>query len=99
MPVGTAGSGLASDASPDDTFELGIRPEFLELHSRAAPGAVRVHVRSVAELGDHRLVTVALGDHPLVVRSPEGAGVPADSAFLLFPPQHVCLYRQGQLIS
>ncbi len=60
-----------------------------------------VRVRSVAELGDHRLVTVALGtgERPLVVRVPEGAGVPADSAFLLFPPQHLCLYREGQLVS
>jgi glycerol transport system ATP-binding protein len=93
------GFGLAAGASAGDRFELGIRPEFLELDSRPAPGAVRVQVRSVAELGDHRLVTVALGDHSLVVRVPEGAGVPADSAFLLFPPQHLCLYREGQLVS
>ncbi len=96
------GFGLAAGASAGraaDMLELGIRPEFLQLDSRPAPGCVRVQVRSVVELGDRRLVTVALGDHPLVVRVPEGARVPADSAFLRFPPQHVCLYREGQLIS
>ena len=84
-----------------DALELGIRPEFLELDSRPAAGTVPVRVRSVAELGDHRLVTVALGaeDRPLVVRVPEGQGIPTDAAFLRFPPQHVCLYRDGLLIS
>jgi glycerol transport system ATP-binding protein len=107
VPLVSARVAGASDArelgARPEFLELGIRPEFLELGSRPEAGAVPVRVRSVAELGDHRLVTVALGaaaaEHPLVVRVPEGVPIPADDAFLRFPPHRVCLYRDGRLVS
>jgi glycerol transport system ATP-binding protein len=97
------GAGFAdgSAAAAGDALELGIRPEYLELSSRPVQDSLPVRVHGVAELGDHRLVTVALEAerHRLVVRVPDGAEVPTQSGFLRLPPQHLRLYREGRLIS
>ncbi len=101
IPLGAArpsGGGAA-------TWELGIRPEYLRIEARPTAGSVPARVDAVAELGDHRLVTLALGgSHEptlprLSVRVPDGVAIPERDAHLHFPPERIRLYRDGELVA
>jgi len=80
-------------------LELGIRPEFLRLSREPMDGAVPVSVRAAEDLGGFRLVQVALGEHLLQVKLPEEAEVPADRAWLTFPPRWTRLYADGYRVT
>lgn len=79
-------------------FELGIRPEFLNLHFEAFPDSHRVAIKEVEDLGTCKIVTVLFADHLLKVKLPEGEEVPAEFGFLAFPPEWIRLYVDGHLI-
>jgi len=87
--------GVAQDLPADCALELGVRPEFLELHAEAVPGAVEVAVRDVRDLGHFRIVSVAMAGHELKIKVPRARPIPAERGFLRFPPERTMLYRDG----
>ena len=96
IPLGAAADRAAGSRG---TLELGVRPEYLELRTDPAAETVPVRVQAVAELGDHRIVTALLAGRSLKVRVPDGATLPSERAHLHFPPERICLYREGKLVS
>ncbi|HEV7370402.1 ABC transporter ATP-binding protein [Arenibaculum sp.] len=91
--------GRTGRAAGDGRFELGIRPEFVEVAPAGGPGAVPVAVSGVEHLGTHRLVTARLGRHPIKVRLADDRPIPADGLALRFPPERTLLYRDSRLAS
>ncbi|HSK41033.1 MAG TPA: ABC transporter ATP-binding protein [Arenibaculum sp.] len=93
-----------------DRFELGIRPEFVELARAGAQGTVPVTVAAVENRGTHRIVTARFGRQAGRETGRETGGqavkvkigteqpIPADAA-LRFPPGRTLLYRAGRLAS
>lgn len=79
-------------------LELGIRPEFLQLQREHTPDSVPARVMAVEDLGDHVLLTAALGDIELKLRLAEGTELPSEQAWLRFPPEWTKLYADGRLI-
>ena len=79
-------------------MELGIRPIHLELSAEAASGGVPVTVKNVEDQGSFRIVNVALDGKTLRARVPEGGHIPADKAWLTFPPQWSRLFADGRLV-
>ncbi len=80
------------------TLELGIRPEFIELHETPTPGSLAAQVERVEDLGNFRLVTARLASHELKIKLPEGQALPAGTAHLVLPPAWARLYRDGRLV-
>ena len=92
IPVGN-GSGKLSG-----NFELGIRPEFLKLHSQAVKGSHPVTVMAIEDLGNCKIVTVQLAEHSLKVKLPEEQEVPPEAGFLEFQPEWIRLYADSKLV-
>ena len=89
------------DRIPPDTqaLQLGIRPQFLELHDHQSPGSVPVSVIEVEDLGNFQLVELRLGDERIVAKVPEDQPVPTDRAHLRFPPEWTKLYANDRLVA
>ncbi len=79
-------------------FELGIRPEFLELTRSGSAGAIPVQVTGVDDLGTSKLATVRLGSHTLKARLSEEQEIPALDAAIRFPARWTKLYRDSHLV-
>jgi glycerol transport system ATP-binding protein len=79
-------------------LELGIRPMYLEVHSKAVDGSVRAKVRAVEDLGSYMMVTLTLAGKTLKATMPDEKSFPEGEAWLLFPPQWVRLFAGGRLI-
>ena len=56
-------------------------------------------VLAVEDLGNYRMVTVALGDHELKVKIPEEKATPVDSGYLVFKPEFTKLYSDSRLVA
>ena len=80
-------------------YELGIRPEFLRFCGARADGAVPVQIRSVTELGNHKIVSVALREHAVKVRVPDSVSLPAGDAYLEFPSAWTLVFRDGERVA
>lgn len=87
-------SALAGIGQATGKLELGIRPEFLEIADSGIPAAVT----AVEDLGTHLIVTLRLGTATVKAKVGEGRGVPADTAYLRFPPERTLLYADGRLV-
>jgi glycerol transport system ATP-binding protein len=87
-------SALAGIEQATGKLELGIRPEFLEIADSGIPAAVT----AVEDLGTHLIVTLRLGTATVKAKVGEGRGVPADTAYLRFPPERTLLYADGRLV-
>lgn len=97
--IGDAVIQLADSATRlSGKFELGIRPEFLHLHTEKTPGRQPVTVREVENLGNCKIVSVQLAEHTLKVKVGEGQEIPAEKGFLEFPPQWIRIYADGELV-
>lgn len=90
--LGTEAEQLAGD------FELGIRPEFLQLQAVQSPGAHPVTIKEIEDLGNCKIVRVRMDEHELKIKIAEGEEVPAETGFLGFPPEWIRIYKDGQLI-
>ncbi len=88
---------LALDAPPGE-IELGIRPEFVELHAAATGETLPARITKVDDLGNFKLVTARLAGHELKVKVADGREVPAETAHLGFPPRWTRLYADGRLV-
>ena len=83
------------------TLKLGIRPRYLGVAATPGEGTVAARVTDVEDLGTHRLVTLRLGDgggelHAMVH---EDAEVPAEMAYLSFPPDRTKLFADDLLVA
>jgi glycerol transport system ATP-binding protein len=87
-------SALAGIGNATGKLELGIRPEFLEIADSGIPAAVT----AVEDLGTHLIVTLRLGTATVKAKVGEGRSVPADTAYLRFPPERTLLYADGRLV-
>jgi glycerol transport system ATP-binding protein len=79
-------------------LELGIRPIHLEVSAKEVRNGVRATVKTVEDLGSHKIITFVLADNILHAKLPENVPVPDGSAWLVFPPQWVRLFSDGRLV-
>jgi len=79
-------------------LELGIRPMHLKLHHTAVEGGVPARVKSVEDQGSCRIVNLTLDGKTVRARLPEGGRVPAEQAWLVFPPEWTRLFADGRLV-
>ncbi|MGK2905515.1 MAG: ABC transporter ATP-binding protein [Desulfuromonadales bacterium] len=104
MQNGTASIGalqIAVDSGSkglDGNFELGIRPEFLQLHAQEVAGGHKAAVKEVEDLGNCKIVTLQLAGHILKVKMSEEQEVPTEYAYVEFPSQWIRIYADGKLI-
>jgi glycerol transport system ATP-binding protein len=92
------GGGVAARA-PKGKLELGIRPEFLEVLASPSPDALPARVRRVEDLGETRIATFDVDGRTVKARVPEGGEIPAETAWLRFPPAWTRLYADGRLVA
>jgi len=91
----------AGRALPDGALKLGIRPEYLDLASPGAPGAVPARVRQVQDVGTHLMLSAEVQGTVLKAR----LGVewlklaPGDEVWLQLLGQHTCFYVNEELVS
>ncbi len=95
--------------APSGRLELGIRPEHIVVLGEAEVGGLPVSVTAVEDHGRFRIVSGRLGDHRVKIRIGHAAtpGSPAGSPAVAagrtvsvrFQPEHICLYRDGQLVA
>ncbi len=79
-------------------LQLGIRPEFVGVSTRADATTLPAKVDQVEDLGNYKLVTARLGPHTIKAKLDEDAEVPAEAAHLTFAPARTLLYADGRLI-
>jgi len=82
----------------EGSFELGIRPEFLQLQANETERSHKAVVKEVEDLGNCKVVTLQFAGHILKVKLSEGQEVPADIGYVEFPPQWIRIYDDGALI-
>jgi len=101
IPVRTPPS-LASSLVPPrdgDRFELGIRPEFVEVRRQGEPDTVPAAVQDVEHRGTHRIVSARLGGHLVRAKLDTDTPLPADGVALRFPPDRTRIYHDGRLVT
>jgi glycerol transport system ATP-binding protein len=86
-------------ANAQSQLEIGIRPEFVEVHGKAGEGTLPVHVSRVEDLGNYKVLTARLGQHEVKAKIPEGQETAGETAHLGFPPRWTKLYADGHLVS
>jgi len=74
-------------------IELGIRPEFCELNREQ--NGLEVEVRSIEDLGRHRIARAFADDVPVNVMVHEGEHCEIGRAHVSFDPRHVHIYKDG----
>jgi len=93
-----------SDNTPEvagptgDRFEIGIRPEFLELVFDKPEGGLRAQITHVEDFGSSKIVTASTGPHTVRVRLDEEDEVRGDVGWMVFPPERSLLYRNSRLL-
>jgi glycerol transport system ATP-binding protein len=84
-------------------FELGIRPEHIAVRGDGA--GLPLGVTSVEDHGRFRIVSARLDDLPVKLRLGPAAAdeaappVVGHTLRVAFPPERICLYRDGRLVS
>jgi glycerol transport system ATP-binding protein len=81
-----------------DKFELGIRPEFLELVFDEPKDGIRAKITHVEDFGSSKIVTVVAGRNILRVKLAEEDQVRGELGWLVFPPEWSLLYRNSRLL-
>jgi glycerol transport system ATP-binding protein len=79
-------------------LELGVRPEFLKLTAEPTDGAVNVTVTDRQDLGNYEVVTVRMGEQPVVVKLPEETHLSGEDLWLTLPPEWTRLYAGDWLV-
>jgi glycerol transport system ATP-binding protein len=81
-----------------DSFELGIRPEYLELVFDEPRDGVRANITDVEDLGSSKIVTVSMAGNTIHVKINEEDEVRGELGWLVFPPEKSLLYRNSRLV-
>ena len=50
-------------------------------------------------LGNYKIATLSLGAHTIKAKLPEDQEIPAEQAFITFPPERTKLYADGRLVA
>ncbi len=83
--------------SASGELRLGVRPEFLARTEPEAPGAVRVEVTEIEDLGRHIIATARLGSQTIKIKLPEGQPAAAgEPLWIAFPMQWTTLFLGGR---
>lgn len=77
----------------EDTYQIGVRPEFVRFTSSGIP----VRVNRVADVGTHQVVEATLADQDIKILVPEMEPVPDGAAWVTLDPDHTHFYRNGWL--
>jgi glycerol transport system ATP-binding protein len=83
----------------DGKMEIGIRPDYLEVHEKAVKDGLPAIVKDVEDQGSFKVVTVHLAGHTLRARLPEGQAVPENNAWIRFPTQWTKLFADERLVN
>ena len=92
---------MPEGAAPGEILTVGIRPEAIEAHAAAVPGAVAARVlnRSIT-IGGQLLLKLRVGEDTLKVKSdPERLAGHGDQVYLSCPLEAVIFFRHGRRIS
>lgn len=110
LPVQKSGTGLAVAGQllplapglnvPAGPLKLGIRPEYVEVSTQAAPGAVSASVTKLQDIGTHLMLTAAVDGHVVKARlSPDMTGFEEGSnVWLQILGPHTCFYNNEELV-
>lgn len=90
---------LATLPAEPGRLELGIRPEYLEVHRQPAPGLVEAELQGVQDLGDFAVLDLRLGTQRVKAKVLEGEPLPTEKAWLGFPPAATKLYADNHLVA
>jgi glycerol transport system ATP-binding protein len=92
---------LAASATLQGNYEIGVRPEFLNLEAeRPNIAAARVSVKRLAQLGGFNVASVALGDLTVHVKTrPDQRPSLGEEFWLALPERHTHVYQDGRIIS
>lgn len=84
----------------EERVEIGIRPEFLSLHTpgHKTDAGIAVTVQSMEDLGRHRVVKVDAAGTPITVVVQEGGLIPEGAAILEFDPARTLVYQNSRLV-
>jgi glycerol transport system ATP-binding protein len=96
IPLAPQTAALGAEAR--GVLELGIRPNYLEVHDSPVNGGVPATVKTVEDQGSYKILTAALNGHTLRARIPEERPIPADKVWLMFPPQRTKLFADQRLV-
>ncbi len=99
IPLVGAAAARAHHAENGGRLQIGARPEFLALAEAPGQGRVPGAVRAVEDLGNYKIVSVAIGDSMIKVKIDEDTPVPSETAFVVFPGERTLLYRNGELVN
>jgi glycerol transport system ATP-binding protein len=94
IPVSETTTALAQKAR--GALQVGIRPIHLSLESNEDSKSIPVSIRSVADHGHSRIVSVEFSNQIAKVRVPEDKAIPLDKAWLRFPPEKTLVYADGK---
>ena len=80
-----------------DRWELGIRPEFLQLVFDRPKEGLQAKITNIEDFGSSKIVTAAAAGNTLRVRLAEEDEVRGELGWLVFPPERSLLYRNARL--
>jgi glycerol transport system ATP-binding protein len=83
---------------PHKKLELGIRPEYIQLHPADQDGLL-VKVLKIDDIGRHKIAKVALGDIPFNVIIPELTPFTADEGRMVINMGHANIYADEHLVA
>ena len=85
---------------PEGPLKLGIRPEYVEVSTKAATGAVCAKVTKLQDIGTHLMLTAAVDGHFVKARlSPDVTGLSEGaSVWLQILGPHTCFYKNEELV-
>ncbi|MCK0754433.1 TOBE domain-containing protein, partial [Chromohalobacter japonicus] len=90
----TVGHGVcdAIEKAASSNIKLGIRPEFIEVHTGPVEGGMSAQVDHAQDLGTYSIIYLTLGGASLKARIEEDQVTPAGKAWLRFPDERLGLY-------
>ncbi|TDH38360.1 ABC transporter ATP-binding protein [Pseudohoeflea suaedae] len=81
---------------PQGKVEIGVRPEYLKLSSKAG---LPVNIRRVEDVGRHKIVRAEFFGHDINIVAPEGTEVGADMTKVTFDPARINVYADDWRIA
>ncbi len=90
---------LAAARQAGTTYQLGIRPDAVELCTAATPDALAAQVRSVQSMGTHTLLQVECAGGLLWIRAAAGVSLTTDTTYLRLPRDKLVLFADQRRVA